>query len=176
MYETPFYVAVDHDKKKVVISIRGTLSPKVCRPGLLARPWGPPRRPRGVPLPFSCAQPRPSPVPSPHKDALTDLTGDAERLPVEGHHGTWLGHKVPTAWAPEGPWPSLPADSSWTCPAGRAGVLPARWAHRERLVRELWMCLEGPPWPVRQDPSLAQILTQKGLRRQSWEGGHTGFC
>ncbi|KAG8125531.1 putative Sn1-specific diacylglycerol lipase alpha-like protein [Naja naja] len=26
-------------------------------------------------------------------DALTDLTGDAERLPVEGHHGTWLGHK-----------------------------------------------------------------------------------
>ncbi|XP_009877331.1 PREDICTED: sn1-specific diacylglycerol lipase alpha-like, partial [Apaloderma vittatum] len=55
VYETPFYVAVDHDKKKVVISIRGTLSPK---------------------------------------DALTDLTGDAERLPVEGHHGTWLGHKV----------------------------------------------------------------------------------
>nr|XP_009913257.1 PREDICTED: sn1-specific diacylglycerol lipase alpha [Haliaeetus albicilla] len=54
VYETPFYVAVDHDKKKVVISIRGTLSPK---------------------------------------DALTDLTGDAERLPVEGHHGTWLGHK-----------------------------------------------------------------------------------
>lgn len=28
------------------------------------------------------------------QDALTDLTGDAERLPVEGHHGTWLGHKV----------------------------------------------------------------------------------
>ncbi|NXG08491.1 DGLA lipase, partial [Sakesphorus luctuosus] len=54
VYETPFYVAVDHDKKKVVISIRGTLSPK---------------------------------------DALTDLTGNAERLPVEGHHGTWLGHK-----------------------------------------------------------------------------------
>ncbi|XP_007885645.2 diacylglycerol lipase-alpha [Callorhinchus milii] len=54
VFETPFYVAVDHDKKKVVISIRGTLSPK---------------------------------------DALTDLTGDAERLPVEGHHGTWLGHK-----------------------------------------------------------------------------------
>ncbi|XP_029438045.1 sn1-specific diacylglycerol lipase alpha isoform X3 [Rhinatrema bivittatum] len=54
VYETPFFVAVDHDKKRVVISIRGTLSPK---------------------------------------DALTDLTGDAERLPVEGHHGTWLGHK-----------------------------------------------------------------------------------
>ena len=32
VYETPFYVAVDHDKKKVVISIRGTLSPKVRRP------------------------------------------------------------------------------------------------------------------------------------------------
>ena len=29
VYETPFFVAVDHDKKKVVISIRGTLSPKV---------------------------------------------------------------------------------------------------------------------------------------------------
>lgn len=41
-------------KKKVVISIRGTLSPK---------------------------------------DALTDLTGDSERLPVEEQHGTWLGHK-----------------------------------------------------------------------------------
>ncbi|MBN3294967.1 DGLA lipase, partial [Amia calva] len=54
VYETPFFVAVDHGKKKIVISIRGTLSPK---------------------------------------DALTDLTGDAERLPVEGQHGTWLGHK-----------------------------------------------------------------------------------
>ncbi|KAI5607806.1 sn1-specific diacylglycerol lipase alpha isoform X1, partial [Silurus asotus] len=54
VYETPFYVAVDHGKKKVVISIRGTLSPK---------------------------------------DALTDLTGDSERLPVEEHHGVWLGHK-----------------------------------------------------------------------------------
>uniref|UniRef100_A0A3Q3KD97 Diacylglycerol lipase-alpha n=1 Tax=Monopterus albus TaxID=43700 RepID=A0A3Q3KD97_MONAL len=54
VYETPFFVAVDHAKKKVVISIRGTLSPK---------------------------------------DALTDLTGDPERLPVEEQHGTWLGHK-----------------------------------------------------------------------------------
>ncbi|XP_061078415.1 diacylglycerol lipase-alpha-like isoform X2 [Conger conger] len=54
VYETPFFVAVDHDKKKVIISIRGTLSPK---------------------------------------DALTDLTGDAERLPVEEPQGTWLGHK-----------------------------------------------------------------------------------
>lgn len=32
------------------------------------------------------------------------------------------------------------------------------------------MCLEGPPWSVHQDPCLAQILTQKGSRRQSWEG------
>uniref|UniRef100_A0A8C7RMM8 Diacylglycerol lipase-alpha n=1 Tax=Oncorhynchus mykiss TaxID=8022 RepID=A0A8C7RMM8_ONCMY len=54
VYETPFFVAVDHGKKKVVISIRGTLSPK---------------------------------------DALTDLTGDSERLPVEEQHGNWLGHK-----------------------------------------------------------------------------------
>uniref|UniRef100_A0A8C6SD83 Diacylglycerol lipase-alpha n=1 Tax=Neogobius melanostomus TaxID=47308 RepID=A0A8C6SD83_9GOBI len=54
VYETPFFVAVDHAKKKVVISIRGTLSPK---------------------------------------DALTDLTGDSERLPVEEQHGNWLGHK-----------------------------------------------------------------------------------
>ncbi|KAJ8375868.1 hypothetical protein SKAU_G00064480 [Synaphobranchus kaupii] len=54
VYETPFFVAVDHEKKKVVISIRGTLSPK---------------------------------------DALTDLTGDSERLSVEGQHGNWLGHK-----------------------------------------------------------------------------------
>lgn len=54
VYETPFFVAVDHAKKKVVISIRGTLSPK---------------------------------------DALTDLTGDSERLPVEEQQGTWLGHK-----------------------------------------------------------------------------------
>lgn len=28
------------------------------------------------------------------QDALTDLTGDSERLPVEEQHGTWLGHKV----------------------------------------------------------------------------------
>ncbi|XP_052006481.1 diacylglycerol lipase-alpha isoform X2 [Xyrauchen texanus] len=54
VYETPFFVAVDHAKKKVIISIRGTLSPK---------------------------------------DALTDLTGDSERLPLEEQHGTWLGHK-----------------------------------------------------------------------------------
>uniref|UniRef100_A0A1A8KS61 Diacylglycerol lipase-alpha n=2 Tax=Nothobranchius TaxID=28779 RepID=A0A1A8KS61_NOTKU len=54
VYETPFFVAVDHAKKKVVISIRGTLSPK---------------------------------------DALTDLTGDSERLPVEEQQGSWLGHK-----------------------------------------------------------------------------------
>eukprot|EP00071_Canis_lupus_P024362 XP_013976426.1 sn1-specific diacylglycerol lipase alpha [Canis lupus familiaris] len=33
VYETPFYVAVDQDKKKVVISIRGTLlSPSLCPP------------------------------------------------------------------------------------------------------------------------------------------------
>ncbi|XP_061133399.1 diacylglycerol lipase-alpha isoform X1 [Syngnathus typhle] len=54
VYETPFFVAVDHEKKKVVISIRGTLS---------------------------------------LKDALTDLSGDSERLPVEEQQGTWLGHK-----------------------------------------------------------------------------------
>lgn len=29
-----------------------------------------------------------------YQDALTDLTGDSERLPVEEQHGTWLGHKV----------------------------------------------------------------------------------
>lgn len=28
------------------------------------------------------------------QDALTDLTGDSERLPLEEQHGTWLGHKV----------------------------------------------------------------------------------
>ncbi|XP_056463042.1 diacylglycerol lipase-alpha isoform X2 [Gadus chalcogrammus] len=54
VYETPFFVAVDHGTKKVVISIRGTLTPK---------------------------------------DALTDLTGDSERLPVEEQQGNWLGHK-----------------------------------------------------------------------------------
>lgn len=42
VYETPFYVAVDHDKKKVVISIRGTLSPKVGCLRLLPTPGGPP--------------------------------------------------------------------------------------------------------------------------------------
>lgn len=62
VYETPFYVAVDHDKKKVVISIRGTLSPKVCHsplwPGgphpilLLSSPAGPPpSSPHRMPLP-----------------------------------------------------------------------------------------------------------------------------
>lgn len=52
VYETPFYVAVDHDKKKVVISIRGTLSPKVRRPGTPPRP-GPPHSPWGRPTSFS---------------------------------------------------------------------------------------------------------------------------
>ncbi|KAF5916857.1 hypothetical protein HPG69_007386, partial [Diceros bicornis minor] len=94
VYETPFYVAVDHDKKKVVISIRGTLSPKVPCPWLPAHPVDPLTAPEGCPPSSFCpSQPCPSPVLSPHKDALTDLTGDAERLPVEGHHGTWLGHK-----------------------------------------------------------------------------------
>ena len=46
MYETPFYVAVDHDKKKVVISIRGTLSPKVSCLWLPAQPWGLPPCPQ----------------------------------------------------------------------------------------------------------------------------------
>lgn len=64
VYETPFYVAVDHDKKKVVISIRGTLSPKVCCPSLPAHRWGPPQSPCGVPL----ASSRP---PLPHPDQFS---------------------------------------------------------------------------------------------------------
>lgn len=176
MYETPFYVAVDHDKKKVVISIRGTLSPKVCCPRLLARPWGPPRRPRGVPLPVSCPQPRPSPVSSPHKDALTDLTGDAERLPVEGHHGTWLGHKVPTTWAPGGPWPSLPTASSWICPDGGggrssllAGLTRGDWSERRDVSgRSTVVCPPGPLPGSDPDP--------EGPEEAELGGGHTGFC
>ncbi len=35
--ETPFYVAVDHDMKTVVISIRGTLSLQVRRAGRTAQ-------------------------------------------------------------------------------------------------------------------------------------------
>lgn len=46
VYETPFFVAVDHEKKKVVISIRGTLSPKVgdrhpLPPALFTQTHGP---------------------------------------------------------------------------------------------------------------------------------------
>lgn len=33
-------------------------------------------------------------LPFADQDALTDLTGDSERLPVEEQQGTWLGHKV----------------------------------------------------------------------------------
>ncbi|CAF99672.1 unnamed protein product, partial [Tetraodon nigroviridis] len=69
VYETPFFVAVDHDKKKVVISIRGTLSLKLYVVFSVLKNGG------------IC------------QDALTDLTGDSERLPVEEQHGTWLGHK-----------------------------------------------------------------------------------
>lgn len=77
---------MDHDKKKVVISIRGTLSPKVSCPCVYST---------GCPCLFSSDT---SYLPfSFPKDALTDLTGDAERLPVEGHRGTWLGHKVPAS-------------------------------------------------------------------------------
>lgn len=99
-------MAVDHDKKKVVISIRGTLSPKVRCPVTQPTPWTPSQPPR-VPASFFLFSVPPLTVLSPHKDALTDLTGDAERLPVEGHHGTWLGHKVPLlVGSPGGPWPS----------------------------------------------------------------------
>ena len=82
-------------------------------------------------LPSSCPpQPCPSPDPSLYKDALTDLTGDAERLPVEGHHGTWLGHKVPTAsWAP-GPLAFSPA-STQNCPVGVGVSLLAGLAGRD---------------------------------------------
>ena len=51
VYETPFYVAVDHDKKKVVISIRGTLSPKVRHPVAPPNP-GPLTAPGGLPPPL----------------------------------------------------------------------------------------------------------------------------
>lgn len=61
VYETPFYVAVDHDKKKVVISIRGTLSPKVRRPVTPPAPRAP-SQPLGGRLPPSpCSQPHASP-------------------------------------------------------------------------------------------------------------------
>nr|XP_009668431.1 PREDICTED: sn1-specific diacylglycerol lipase alpha [Struthio camelus australis] len=90
VYETPFYVAVDHDKKKVVISIRGTLSPK---------------------------------------DALTDLTGDAERLPVEGHHGTWLGHKAARA-GPDEPGEETTERRSHQCVQVSGGRLSRGWGAR----------------------------------------------
>lgn len=77
---------MDHDKKKVVISIRGTLSPKVSYPWL-------PHRPKYCGLCLTSSATFMWPL-SFLEDALTDLTGDAERLPVEGHRGTWLGHKV----------------------------------------------------------------------------------
>lgn len=60
VYETPFYVAVDHDKKKVVISIRGTLSPKVRHPVAPPNP-GPLTAPGGRPPPSPCSQSHASP-------------------------------------------------------------------------------------------------------------------
>lgn len=113
-------MAVDHDKKKVVISIRGTLSPKV-------RSWRGSPRPLEVLPPTSCALWLLSPTPSlPPKDALTDLTGDAERLPVEGHHGTWLGHKVPASGSPAY---LSPLPHTMPTPAAGRGT-PAGWTGR----------------------------------------------
>lgn len=64
VYETPFYVAVDHDKKKVVISIRGTLSPKVGCPRLPAHHRDPSQPLRDAASLFlSSARPRLSPLP-----------------------------------------------------------------------------------------------------------------
>lgn len=60
VYETPFYVAVDHDKKKVVISIRGTLSPKVRHPVAPPNP-GPLTAPGGRPPSSPCSQSHASP-------------------------------------------------------------------------------------------------------------------
>ncbi|ELK23428.1 Sn1-specific diacylglycerol lipase alpha, partial [Myotis davidii] len=108
VYETPFYVAVDHDKKKVVISIRGTLSPKDALTDLTGDAERLPveghhgtwlgHKVYETPFYVAVDHDKKKVVISIRgtlspKDALTDLTGDAERLPVEGHHGTWLGHK-----------------------------------------------------------------------------------
>ena len=84
---------------------------------LPARPPGPLTAPGGAPTSFSLlSAPRLTVLPAP-QDALTDLTGDAERLPVDGHHGTWLGHKV----APPLLGPQWPPGSSSLLPAGRPG-------------------------------------------------------
>ena len=64
VYETPFYVAVDHDKKKVVISIRGTLSPKVRHPVAPPNP-GPLTAPGGAHLLLPVLSPTPHRPPCP---------------------------------------------------------------------------------------------------------------
>lgn len=118
---------MDHDKKKVVISIRGTLSPKVscscvystgpstCCPCLFSSDTSY--------LPFSFP-----------KDALTDLTGDAERLPVEGHRGTWLGHKVSSPTLRFLHLASVP--DSTLVPMVSRDIFPC-----QRSVRRVWFIL-----------------------------------
>lgn len=80
-----------------------------------------------------------------------------------------------TRYPPRGPLgapglPSpLPAHGSALMVGGRGGP-PCLLGSPGEIGQRGAMCLEGPPWSVHQDPCLAQILTQKGPRRQSWEG------
>lgn len=158
-------MAVDHDKKKVVISIRGTLSPKV---GCLRLPAHPLQPLSGAHLPLPVL-PQPSPVLSLHKDALTDLTGDAERLPVEGHHGTWLGHKVLFLLSAEAPCFLSSPTSTHTCPAVGVGALPSLLGPRgdmgQRSVDSSRRSTVAYP-PGAPQSFLVQILSQKSLKRQ----------
>lgn len=178
VYETPFYVAVDHDKKKVVISIRGTLSPKVRRPVTPPAPWAPSQPLGGAPTFSLFSAPRLTVLPAP-QDALTDLTGDAERLPVEGHHGTWLGHKVPPSsrGPPVAPRLLLSAASRQAWPAVGAGAPPESLLSPREMVRAVWISLEGPLPPTGREPhSPVQprpCPTRESSRRQ-WSRDLTG--
>lgn len=126
----------------------GNPVPQGMLPAAPCPPRGTPHSPRGRPLPAACPQP---PCLSPPQDALTDLTGDAERLPVEGHHGTWLGHKVPPRGprAPLSPLPVAGVGSSLL-----AGLTGRHWSER-------WGSRSGTP-----QSRLAWILTRKSLRRR----------
>ena len=174
VYETPFYVAVDHDKKKVVISIRGTLSPKVRRPVTPPAPRAPSQPLGGAPTSFSLlSAPRLTVLPAP-QDALTDLTGDAERLPVDGHHGTWLGHKVASPLL----GPQWPPGSS-LLPAGRPGP---RWGGGSSRVTPLTKRdgqsgvgqsgrSTAPHRPGTPQPCAAQTLSHKRELKEAMEKG-----
>lgn len=158
-------MAVDHDKKKVVISIRGTLSPKVCclwRPAQPSQPLRPARLPLPVLTPALACPLCPQGCPDgPDRGRRAPPRGGAPRH-LAGTQGT----------PPSGPQrllassATLPArtpvllSGGSSCLLGPQGEVGQRGLHSSRRST-----VAQPPGSPQS--CLAQVLSQKSLKRQT---------